>query len=136
MNNKIEANKENNGIAGLLDVFLKTQNSNSAEPHLDHDTLNALVEGRLNRVEAKPITTHLVKCSFCRHVTAELVKLELAFSDDLSTTPTSNAEPTKVSEVIAGLFSRLFGSPNGEVFAHQEPEEDEGEKSKTPMDQL
>jgi hypothetical protein len=131
MNNNLEANKENNGIAGLLDVFLKTQNSNSTEPHLDQDSLNAFVEGRLNQIEAKPITTHLVKCSFCRHVTAELVKLEMEFSEDFSTAPMSNQEPTKVSEVIAGLFSRLFGGSAGEVFAHHEAENEETETEKT-----
>jgi hypothetical protein len=117
-------NMENIRIQGLLDSYLRVRtNTNPAQgQHLDDDSLSAFVEGSLSEIESKPITTHLVDCGFCRNVTAELVRLELAFADD--TAHISTNSPTKVSEVMNGFFSRLFGSSIGEVFAHQESDEE------------
>ena len=116
-------NMENIRIQGLLDSYLRVRpyTIESQGQHLDDDSLSAFVEGSLSEIESKPITTHLVDCGFCRNVTAELVRLELAFADD--TAHISTETPTKVSEVMNGFFSRLFGSSIGEVFAHQEEEE-------------
>jgi hypothetical protein len=126
-------NMENIRIQGLLDSYLRVRtNTNPAQgQHLDDDSLSAFVEGRLSEAESKPVTTHLIDCGFCLNVTAELVKLELAFADDTAHAPTES--PTKVSEVMNGFFSKLFGSSIGEVFAHQEEEkkaESEEEETK------
>ncbi len=120
-------NMENIRIQGLLDSYLRVR-ANTIESqgqHLDDDSLTAFVEGRLGETESKPVTAHLVGCGFCRNVTAELVRLEFAFADDTMVLKTES--PTKVSEVMNGFFSRLFGSSIGEVFAHQESEDDEKE---------
>ena len=115
-------------IQGLLDGYLKkNSSSNNLEKtnHLDEDTLTAFVEGTLNEREAKPITNHLVGCSFCRHITTELVKLDLAFAEEAQPIVVAEAEPTKVSEVLNGILSRIFGTSDGAVFAHQESEEED-----------
>jgi hypothetical protein len=117
----IKGNMENIKIENLLDSYLRirTDNTEVQGQHLDDDALSALVEGRLGEVESKSITTHLVDCGFCRNVTTELVRLEFAFADDSIVSATT--QPTEVS---GGFFARLFGNSIGEVFAHQESEEE------------
>lgn len=98
--------------------------------HLDEDLLAAFVEGNLGQRETHPIVNHLVNCTFCRHKTAELVKLEAAFADDELNFAAGENQPLKVSEVLTGLLSRIFGNSEGAVFAHQEKEEElEGQKN-------
>jgi hypothetical protein len=118
-------NMENIRIQGLLDSYLRVRTNaiESQGQHLDDDSLSAFVEGRLSDAESKPVTTHLIDCGFCRNVTAELVRLEFAFAGDTAVVTTES--PTKVSEVMNGFFARLFGSSIGEVFAHQESDDDE-----------
>lgn len=112
-------------IQGLLDRYLNRQSAASGlstqENHLDEDSLTAFVEGNLSERESKPIVNHLVGCSFCRHVTAELVRLDLAFADEQVHTVVEESQPSKISEVLNGLFAKIFGT--GEVFAHQQNEE-------------
>lgn len=126
-NSKGQMNPKEIQIQGLLDRFLQAKSINSgfetSSEHLDDDVLTAFVEGNLNQNEAKPITTHLVNCSFCRHITAELIKLDFAFADDTQVVTATNAKPTKVADVLSGILSRIFGSNDGAVFAHQEPDE-------------
>lgn len=99
-------------------------------PHLDHDSLAAFTEGGLSEREAKPVVSHLVDCSFCRHVTAELIRLDMAFAENPAAAAiTETAEPSRVSEVLSGLVSRIFGTTDGAVFAHNEEEEDEEKKT-------
>ena len=120
-------------IQGLLDNFLQKNyagNGFEGNNHLDEDTLTAFVEGNLSEREAKPATNHLIKCSFCRHITAELIKLDYAFADDTEVSHVAEAKPTKVSEVLGGILSRIFGSNDGAVFAHQESEDEDETKAK------
>ncbi len=99
--------------------------------HLDGDTISAFIEGGLNEKESSPITSHLVSCSFCRHKSAELLRLDAEFAEAPAPVPSSESSPTRVSDVIGGIIGKLFGSQEGAVFAHQEDEdpesEDEGE---------
>jgi hypothetical protein len=130
MNNKGTTNAEEIKIQGLLDNYLRLnkKNSNSgSKQHLDDDMLTAFVEGNLSQREQKPIISHLVDCSFCRNITSELVKLDFAFAENDVTVSNLDTQPTKVSEVLSGIFSRLFGTSDGAVFAHQESEKDEEE---------
>ncbi len=135
-NNEGKMNPREIKIQGLIDGYLRVNSSsNSLEntDHLDEDTLTAFVEGTINEREAKPITNHLVGCSFCRHITAQLIKLDLAFAEDTQPIMAIESNPTKVSEVLNGILSRIFGTTDEAVFAHQESEEndsledDEGE---------
>ena len=129
----------------MLDRYLRQRVSGSgsalaSESHLDDDSLTAFVEGNLSSREARPMVAHLVDCSFCRHVTTELVRLDLTFAEtDAVEGRVETTEPSRVSEVLSGILSRIFGTNDGAVFAHQEndseedaekekPEEDESEK--------
>ena len=114
-------------IQGLVDRFLQAKTSNTPPVeanHLDEDMLSAFVEGNLSEREAQPIVTHLVDCSFCRHITTELVRLDMAFAEEETPAAIAAAEeqPSRISEVLSGLMSRIFGTSDGAVFAHQEDE--------------
>lgn len=137
MENKGNINPQDIQIQGIIDNFLrfKTLNNSgiSQQQHLDDDSLAAFVEGNLSEREAKPMLGHLVNCSFCRHITAELIKLDFALAevDEVRPTLIENAEPSKISSVLSGLLAKIFGSNDGAVFAHEEKEED-SEKNKEP----
>lgn len=126
MENTEKLQPQETQIQGLIDRYLKANTANSLQveaQHLDEDTLSAFVEGNLNQRESKPIVSHLVDCSFCRHITAELVRLDLAFAgEEVQAVASQSEQPSKISEVLNGLLSRLFGTNDGVVFAHQEDE--------------
>ena len=133
MENEIKLNPQELQIQGILDRYLASSNKGiTAEgSHIDDDSLSAFVEGTLNRRESDSIVSHLVDCGFCRHTTAELVRLDLAFAEE--ETPAriaAPAESSKISEVLSGIFSRIFGSTDGTVFAHEEQEKKEDEEKK------
>lgn len=136
MENKELTNPQNLQIQGLIDSYLRSQNArnNQAtafEKHLDEDSLTAFTEGNVTEREAPPIVKHLVACSFCRHVTAELVKLDLAFNEGAVAVTAIENQPSKVSEVLSNLLSRIFGTNDEAVFAHQEKEETEDDEKKS-----
>lgn len=126
MENMGKRNSEELQIQGLLDRYLNRQNADgltNQQNHLDEDSLTAFVEGNLNERGAKPIVSHLIDCSFCRQVTAELVRLDLAFAGEEVQTVVHENQPSSVSEVLSGLLTRIFGTGDGAVFAHNETEE-------------
>ena len=135
MKNTGKLNTEELKMRGLIDRFLNVRPSNSSSAdrnlHLDEDSLAAFVEGNLNEREARPVISHLVDCSFCRHITSGLVQLDLAFAENEALNPMiENHEPSKVSAVLSGLLSRIFGTSDGAVFAHQEKNEEKKEPAK------
>ena len=122
-------------MQGLIDLYLrhyavdKTIEIEAA--HLTEDTLTAFVEGSLSERESQPTITHLIKCSFCRHVTTELVRLDLAFAEDEEILPNiSGSQPTKISDVLNGFLSRFFSSSDSAVFAHQEEDKTDEDEAK------
>lgn len=127
MENTGNRNSEELRIQGLLDRYLNRQAATNSlstqENHLDEDSLAAFVEGNLSQRESKPIVSHLVDCSFCRHVTAELVRLDFAFADEQIHIAVQESQPSKVSEVLNNLLARIFGTGDNTVFAHHEAEE-------------
>lgn len=128
MENEIKLNPQELQIQGILDRFLESRNKGiTAEgSHIDDDSLSAFVEGTLNRRESYSIVSHLVDCGFCRHTTAELVRLDLAFAEEEAPARIAEpAEPAKISEVLSGIFSKIFGTTDGAVFAHEEKEKKE-----------
>lgn len=136
MENKGQMNSQEAMMQGLIGRYLKvrsTESRNATGPHLDTDSLAAFTEGNLSAAEARPMVSHLVDCSFCRHITAELVRLDLAFSDNPVMSPAAEtSEPSRVSEVLNGLLSRIFGTSDGAVFAHNEEKDDEADKQEDP----
>ena len=135
MENTGKRNSEELQIQGLLDRYLNRQNTDgltNQQNHLDEDSLTAFVEGNLNERGAKPIVSHLIDCSFCRHVTAELVRLDLAFAGEEIQAVVYENQPSSVSEVLSGLLARIFGTGDGAVFAHNETEEKVKNKDEKP----
>jgi len=133
MENEIKLNPQEQQIQGLLNRYLASHSTrNTAEgSHIDDDSLSAFVEGTLNRRESDSIVTHLVDCGFCRHTTAELVRLDLAFAaEEAPARIVETAEPSKISEVLSGIFSKIFGTTDGAVFAHEEQKKKEDEEKK------
>lgn len=127
MENEIKLNAQELQIQGLLDRYLASSNKGiTAEgSHIDDDSLSAFVEGSLNRRESDSVVSHLVDCGFCRHTTAELVRLDLAFAEEVAPVRVAApAESSKISEVLSGIFSRIFGTTDGAVFAHEEKEKE------------
>lgn len=133
MDNKSKFGRDELTMQRLLGAFLlsrKSLKSSAAETsfHVDEDFLTAFAEGNLGARESAPVVNHLVNCGFCRHKTAELVRLDLAFdgaSDD-DAHPASANEPQKLSDVLSGILTRIFGTTDGAVFAHNEKDiEDE-----------
>jgi hypothetical protein len=124
-------------IQGLLDRYLSVREvnritANTTTVHLDEDSLSSFVEGRISEREASPMVSHLVDCSFCRHVTAELIRLDAEMAgNEIAEPQPAASEPSRVSEVLSGILERMFGTAEPAVFAHgDEDENDKGEKKK------
>ncbi|MCU1288307.1 MAG: hypothetical protein JWN60_536 [Acidobacteria bacterium] len=140
MENKRTIDSQDAQIKRLLDSFLPVRSSVngselSGDTHLDEDSLAAFVEGNLNQRQSQPLVKHLTNCSFCRHITAELIKLDYVFAqveETRSLNYANETEPTKASEVLSGLLSRIFGDSASAVFAHNEAETGEEKDSAKP----
>ncbi len=134
MENDINLNPQELQIQGLIGRYLATRNTTNpaVSGHVDEDSLSAFVEGTLNARESDSIVSHLVDCGFCRHATAELIRLDLAFAEEETSAITeASVQPARISEVLSGLFSKIFGNTEGAVFAHEEkPEADENADEK------
>ncbi len=126
MENKGLINPQDIQIQGVIDRYLRSKNSSNnaavQENHLDEDSLAAFTEGNLSSRETQPIVRHLIDCSFCRHMTAELIRLDLAFADDNMPAVTFENQPSKISEILNNLLSSVFGTNDNVVFAHQQEE--------------
>jgi hypothetical protein len=104
-------------------------------PHLDDDSFNAFVEGRLSDAEIVPITSHLVECGPCRHASAELLRLSGEF--DLIDAPVSTVErePGRIRKFLDDLVSRVLATDESAVFAYHSPSEPQaGSPAEPPVD--
>lgn len=136
MNYQGTLNSEELKIEKLLNLFLNARvsgdvSSEAVSEHLDDDTLSAFVEGNLNSGESLPVINHLVDCSFCRDVTAELVRLDLQFADEPVAEAITEESPSKITQVLNGILAKIFGNNEGAVFAHQESENESEDESET-----
>lgn len=106
------------------------QRAQSAPPvapdeHLDDDLLSTFTEGRLNDSESAPVLKHLVACSFCRHITAQLVRLDSEVGETKESLPVAQNDPGRIRRLLDDLASRVFVPSDDEaVFAYHAPEED------------
>ena len=97
----------------------------ASDYHLDDDSLAAFTEGRLSENESAPVLSHLVACSFCRHITAQLVRLDSAVGDSNAALPVDDEDPGRIRRLLDDLGSRVFPTSNDEaVFAYHSPAED------------
>lgn len=131
MNNKGMENEREKRFRDLLGGYVRraAPGREFAEgDHLIGDDINAFIEGNLSEKEATPITSHLADCGFCRHRSAELIRLHLEFADSQEESFADDSAPSKVSDVLSDILGRIFGSSEGAVFAHeQKDEQDEDE---------
>jgi hypothetical protein len=140
MGNAQPNNTQDVKIQGLIGRYLELRargvGRNESNIHLDEDTLNAFTEGTLSEREAMPIVNHLADCSFCRHKTVELVQLDLAFADlDAPVEVREVAEPSSIASVLNSVLSRIFGSGEAAVFAHEDrSKENEDDEAKDETD--
>ena len=135
MANTVEMNQQELTIQGLIGQYLAFRpETETPTAHLDQDTLAAFVEGSLNRQAGENAVGHLVACSYCRHISAELIRLDLEFADTAPTEIIASSTPSTISEVLSGLFSKIFGTSDGAVFAHTEDEKKEKETPKSDED--
>ena len=139
MENVERTSTENLEVHALVDRYLssrRTLKSSAAETsiHLDDDALSTFVEGALSQRELAPVVTHLVECELCLHKTGELVRLDLELADVTNTARLAQSpQPQRVSTVLSGLFSKIFGTNDAAVFAHQEKQEAEsGDEEDSP----
>jgi hypothetical protein len=93
--------------------------------HLDEDALSAFVEGRLSETESAPFIKHLVSCTSCRHITAQLVRLDTELSARETPLPVSTEEPGRIRRLLADLAARVLPSTeDNAVFAYHAPADD------------
>ncbi len=122
-------NQDYQKISALLGNYLRREQLEATETtdsHLNEDALSAFVEGNLSRQESKPIISHLAGCGSCRNITAQLIRLEMAFEDEV--VPAYQAvqpEAGRLKKFFSDLVSRVFPVDDA-VFAHEsKPEETE-----------
>jgi len=134
MSTNNEMNPQETMIQGILAEYLTSRTPvNASKGHLDQDTLAAFTEGNLSELEARPAVSHLVDCSYCRHITAELVRLDLEFADEPIPSISQETQPAKISEVLSGLLAKMFGTSENAVFAHEDKDKAD-EKDKDTKD--
>lgn len=108
----------------LKALEIRSRSTAANGPHMDEDTLSAFVEGSLSERETAPVIRHLVDCSFCRHVSTELIRLDAALVDKpYEQITATESSPTRISDVLSRLFSKILGQNEGAVFAHNDEQE-------------
>lgn len=129
----MKQNKNNNPqISRLLEALLQNSETHSKPfsknlSHLDDDLLSVFVEGNLSALESVPILNHLIGCSACRKVTANLARLADEFDSLPQTVMPSNAKPNHLAQIFNSLALSDFGGSNETVFAHSADEDNSEE---------
>jgi hypothetical protein len=93
----------------------------SLDGHLDEDALSVFIEGRLSERESAPILQHLVACASCRHITAQLVRLESEIEFAQPEAATIPLETSRIRGFLEKLADRAAHSTTDEaVFAYHD----------------
>ncbi|MDQ4121272.1 MAG: zf-HC2 domain-containing protein [Acidobacteriota bacterium] len=126
-------NQENQQIGQLLAAFLKNKKSESpvaTDAHLDEDSISAFVDGTLSNREAEPIMRHLVGCSPCRKITAQLARLAEELHEHPEAVLSAAPQTSRFQQFMQSLGLSSFGFGDEAVFAHNDSaEEDKKEDS-------
>jgi hypothetical protein len=123
-----KGNKENEWLRGLVHQHLRRKASLAqtvtAGAHLDEDMLTAFTEGRLSEIEAAPVIKHLVDCSSCRRITAQLIRLDTELAGEKFAAPVRQEDPNRIRRLLSDLAARVLPSTETEVFAYHAPADD------------
>jgi len=124
-------NQENQQIGQLLGAFLKSKKSETlTAAHLDEDSISAFVDGTLSNREAEPIMKHLVGCSPCRKITAQLARLAEELNEQPEAMPSAAPQTSRLQQFLQTLGLSSLGLGDEAVFAHNDSaEEDKKEDS-------
>lgn len=123
---------ETEAIQFMIHQRLRTNtNVETLGEHPDEDSLSAFLEGRLDESGSTQIVSHLIVCGSCRHLTAQVTRLDLQIDDsqtydspliDHYDSPLDESEPGRLRSLLEGLASRVFpASQEDVVFAYQNP---------------
>jgi len=124
-------------IRRLIGVRLKARMRDeaiapAAAAHPDDDVINAFVEGWLEESKAESLTSHLVSCAACLHLTAQLIRYDPEMDEAGSPSPDVDQGP--MQRFFDRLASGVLPSMSEDaVFAYQDNGEtaDNGEKSES-----
>lgn len=123
-----KSNKESERLRRIVHEHLRRRSSSASSTvgaHLDEDALSAFVEGRLSETESAPVVKHLVSCHHCRHITAQLVRLEMETAGDEASTTPSEEKPGHIRTFLSELAARVLPSSDEDVvFAYHAPADD------------
>jgi hypothetical protein len=122
-----KSNKESERLRKLVHTHLQRRTSQLAPivgVHLDEDMLAAFTGGHLSDLESAPIIKHLVGCSSCRRVTAQLIRLDSELAGEAEPAPVQQEEPHRILGFLSDLASRMLPSTETEVFAYHAPADD------------
>jgi hypothetical protein len=121
-----KSNKESERLRSMVHHHLRLTNpfAQTVGVHLDEDMLAAFTGGHLSETESAPIIKHLVGCSSCRRITAQLIRLDSELAGEEHSTPARQEEPHRILGFLSDLASRAFPSTDTEVFAYHAPADD------------
>lgn len=116
---------ESAAIRRLIDLRLKARlrDKSLSDSHPDDDVVSAFVEGQLEDAESLSVISHLVGCTSCLHLTAQLARFEPEADEVAHASP-----PEETPGPLQRFFDRLAMnvSPSLEedvVFAYEEKKE-------------
>ncbi|HYJ45593.1 MAG TPA: zf-HC2 domain-containing protein [Pyrinomonadaceae bacterium] len=123
-----KSNKESERLRSMIHAHLRRNSalapSLAPGAHLDEDMLTAFTEGRLGENESAPVIKHLVGCSSCRRITAQLIRLDTELAGDERHVPVTPEEPNRIRRLLSDLAARVLPSSDTEVFAYHAPADD------------
>ena len=96
-------------IRRAIDVRLKARMrdeaiARAAAAHPDEDVINAYVEGWLEESKADSLTSHLVSCASCLHLTAQLIRFDPEM--DEAAAPSADVDRRSVTAILRSSCGR------------------------------
>ncbi len=111
-------------IARMVEVRLRSNavRAETSSTHPDSDLMNSFVEGRLESDQEQFLISHLVKCSSCRQLTAQLARAT-PDENEVGNAIAPIEEPSLVDGLIERLRRSFVPSTDDAVFAYQETDQ-------------